>query len=232
MNIKLIENYIYIMIGSQINENNFYELNELAIFSPISNILLKVPEELKNINGIKLLLKELNLKGLILYNNDNNNEKIKIRKILKDGFNFDNNFDNENNNNKKIIIKPETINFINLNHINKKFQNLNLQFYQINKELKDKEKIKIMTYNILSPLTLKKYRYKYTDDKNITFDYRKENLLLEISYYLPDILCLQEISHFDTFWNSSLLRFDYNSIYFTNQKESLSKKILKLIIKI
>jgi len=61
-----------------------------------------------------------------------------------------------------------------------------------------------MQYNILAEIYGSADRFYYLPQWALKWDYRKENIIKEIQDYNPDILCMQEVDHFD--WMSSQLK--------------------------
>jgi len=72
------------------------------------------------------------------------------------------------------------------------------------KTLENGQQIKVMQYNILAEIYGSADRFYYLPKWALEWNYRKENIIKEIQAYNPDILCMQEVDHFD--WMSSQLK--------------------------
>ncbi|CAI9106037.1 OLC1v1005092C1 [Oldenlandia corymbosa var. corymbosa] len=85
---------------------------------------------------------------------------------------------------------------------------------------------RVLSYNILADMYIKSGRdnYDYCPPEKLSWEYRCQNLLLEILSYEADILCLQEVQsdHYKTFFEPELARFGYLSIY-KGKRKGISK---------
>jgi len=81
-------------------------------------------------------------------------------------------------------------------------------------KLKDKTQgsFKIVQYNVLADLYASFDRYYYCPRHAMLWRFRRQNLLNEILNYQPDIICLQEVDHFDWF-QQNLARHGYCGLY-------------------
>lgn len=76
--------------------------------------------------------------------------------------------------------------------------------------------IKIMTYNTLAQTLIR--RNTFPDSRGaLKWHYRSQTLLQEITFYHPDILCLQEVDkiQWEKFWSKEIQQFGYMGQFFT-----------------
>ncbi|KAK6940159.1 Endonuclease/exonuclease/phosphatase [Dillenia turbinata] len=73
----------------------------------------------------------------------------------------------------------------------------------------------VLSYNILSDLYVSNDRYAYCPSWALSWEYRRRNLLGEITGYGADILCLQEVQsdHFENFFKPELEKHGYSGVY-------------------
>eukprot|EP01114_Cavostelium_apophysatum_P006143 TRINITY_DN17387_c0_g1_i1.p1 TRINITY_DN17387_c0_g1~~TRINITY_DN17387_c0_g1_i1.p1 ORF type:complete len:322 (+),score=68.18 TRINITY_DN17387_c0_g1_i1:89-1054(+) len=72
--------------------------------------------------------------------------------------------------------------------------------------------IRFVQYNVLADIYANQERYYYCSERTLDWDFRKWKLLLEILEYQPDVLCLQELDHFD-FFDEELQQRGYKGIF-------------------
>jgi len=99
-----------------------------------------------------------------------------------------------------------------------------MQFRKFKKILKDagsvqrieerssSSSIRVVQYNVLADIYTSKDRYYYCPSWALDWNYRKWKLLMEMLEYNPDVLCLQEVDHWE-FWDEELQRFGYTGVY-------------------
>lgn len=88
-------------------------------------------------------------------------------------------------------------------------------FISISKDSKTEpsvDSIRVVQYNVLAEAYVNKERYFYCKNESLDWDHRKWNLLSEILKYQPDILCLQELDHFE-FWDEQLQIRGFRGVY-------------------
>ncbi|KAI8979541.1 Endonuclease/exonuclease/phosphatase [Mycotypha africana] len=77
---------------------------------------------------------------------------------------------------------------------------------------KRSRKICVMTFNVLAQLLIK--RELFSDKENvIKWKPRRKMIIDEIRLYSPDILALQELDNYDTFYQQELIQMGYNVEY-------------------
>jgi hypothetical protein len=72
-----------------------------------------------------------------------------------------------------------------------------------------KQKFRILSYNVLSDY--KTSFLHYTTTRN--WDLRKHSLLNEIKTYNIDIICLQDVDHYQEWWRPQLTLLGYDTVY-------------------
>ncbi|CAD5121363.1 DgyrCDS9886 [Dimorphilus gyrociliatus] len=83
----------------------------------------------------------------------------------------------------------------------------------------------IASYNLLAQNLLEdnRYLYKHCEDWMLSWDYRRNKLIEELSYRRSDILCLQEVNaqHYESFFKPEIERLGYDSLFKkrTNDKQ-------------
>lgn len=77
-------------------------------------------------------------------------------------------------------------------------------------------KIKFLSYNVFA--NYKCQAISYSSTKN--WSYRSGQLLNEILSYDVDVMCLQDVDNFSTFWQPQLMTFGYDSVF---QKRTCEK---------
>lgn len=80
------------------------------------------------------------------------------------------------------------------------------------------EPITIVQYNVLADAYVNKERYYYCKNESLEWEYRKWSLLSEIAKYKPDVLCLQELDHFE-FWDEQLQLHGFRGVYLKRPSE-------------
>lgn len=80
------------------------------------------------------------------------------------------------------------------------------------------DSIKIVQYNVLADAYVNQERYFYCKNEKLDFEHRKWSLLSEIVKYQPDVLCLQELDHFD-FWDEQLQHHGFRGVYLRRPSE-------------
>jgi RNA exonuclease NGL2 len=71
----------------------------------------------------------------------------------------------------------------------------------------------IMTYNVLAQSLIKRTWYPYCDKETLTMKYRQEKIMMELTYYLPDIICMQEVDYYEEWYRPHLQDLGYTTIY-------------------
>jgi mRNA deadenylase 3'-5' endonuclease subunit Ccr4 len=74
-----------------------------------------------------------------------------------------------------------------------------------------KHTFRVLTYNVLGPTGLYRELYPYSSKQALKWNYRKKNLLQEIADSCADIIALQEVNFYETFWNVELGKLGYES---------------------
>ncbi|KAF8377298.1 hypothetical protein HHK36_030673 [Tetracentron sinense] len=79
----------------------------------------------------------------------------------------------------------------------------------------------VLSYNVLSDIYANTGNHSYCPKWALTWEYRRQNLLYEITGYEADILCLQEVQndHFENFFEPELVKRGYSVIYKKRNKE-------------
>lgn len=79
----------------------------------------------------------------------------------------------------------------------------------------DGPSFKVLSYNILAPIYATKTIYPYCPMHALQWNYRRNNLLREITDYNSDIICLQEVqcNHFEEFFQPMLSDKGYDGIF-------------------
>lgn len=67
----------------------------------------------------------------------------------------------------------------------------------------------VLTYNVFADCKCQTIRYS----SNVKWETRRKKLIDEIASYNADILCLQDVDHFSTFWRPQLMLIGYDSLY-------------------
>ena len=70
-----------------------------------------------------------------------------------------------------------------------------------------------MTYNILAQSLIKRTWYPYCHKEALTMKYRLDRIIKELTYYLPDIVCMQEVDYYEEWYQPHLERLGYTSLY-------------------
>lgn len=216
---KNIKDGYYIIIGKGVRGNT-YNLEENACFSPCGTFEFIIPKELRNFEGIKKVLDSIDIEGLVL------TFKNEVSKITKVGYGL------KWSHGPNVLI-PDQITFtLDLNEVDDKFQHTGRKWVHE----PDPENLRFLQYNILAPTVLKPNNYPYVDSRLLHFEYRKESILMEVTYYKPNIMTFQEMNYYDTFWKKELEKFGYDSIFYTSKQSNMKhgcaifwKKDLELI---
>eukprot|EP00941_MAST-03F_sp_MAST-3F-sp1_P001782 g1782.t1 len=81
-------------------------------------------------------------------------------------------------------------------------------------------KFKVMTYNTYSQSNLKKHRdlFMYCPRHLLNWEYRSVNLLKEVLSYGSDIICLQGVDKYKSFWQPKMSAEGYDGLYFGSTK--------------
>lgn len=74
-------------------------------------------------------------------------------------------------------------------------------------------KFSISSYNILADAFTLKLLFYWVDSKYRRFEYRSKRTILELKSDLSDIICLQELDHFEDFYKKELENLDYECIF-------------------
>jgi CCR4-NOT transcription complex subunit 6 len=76
-------------------------------------------------------------------------------------------------------------------------------------------KFTLLTYNVLSDIYSNPDMYTNCPRWGLKWNYRKMNLLNEITSYRPDIVCLQEVQsdHYENFFKPEMSKYGYDSVY-------------------
>lgn len=82
---------------------------------------------------------------------------------------------------------------------------------------------KVISYNMLAPIYATKQIFRYCEMFQLDWNYRRNNLLREITNYKADIICLQEIqsNHFDDFFQPNLQKQGYDGIFKAKTREGI-----------
>ncbi|CAG8487862.1 3259_t:CDS:2 [Acaulospora morrowiae] len=88
-------------------------------------------------------------------------------------------------------------------------------------ELTDREKITIMTYNILAQSLCRRELYPDSHE-SLKWKYRRPRLIKEILYYDPDVACFQEMdeSNYRNTFKPEFERAGYELLYFKSEPKS------------
>lgn len=81
--------------------------------------------------------------------------------------------------------------------------------------------VSIMSYNVLAQVYAKPDIFNYCRPVTLKWRYRRANLLREIAFRDADILCLQEVDHYDDWWRPQLSAAGYDS-NFTSRPRGLA----------
>ena len=79
------------------------------------------------------------------------------------------------------------------------------------KKAQSRTPVSILSYNVLAQAYAKPDIFNYCRPIALKWRYRRENLLHEIAFRNADILCLQEIDHYDDWWRPQLSAAGYDS---------------------
>ncbi|XP_031493645.2 carbon catabolite repressor protein 4 homolog 2-like [Nymphaea colorata] len=81
----------------------------------------------------------------------------------------------------------------------------------------------VLSYNILSDGRAKGGRYNYCPPWALSWSYRRQNLLREITGYRADVICLQQVqsNHFENFFAPELQKHGYKALYMANRTEEV-----------
>lgn len=82
-------------------------------------------------------------------------------------------------------------------------------------------RIKIMTYNMLAQGLVRRKLFP-TSGAALKWDWRSKTLLDEIIHYSPDLICMQEVDHFQykSFWRDELAKHGYRSNFHRNESKT------------
>ncbi|OTB00414.1 hypothetical protein M426DRAFT_15458 [Hypoxylon sp. CI-4A] len=80
----------------------------------------------------------------------------------------------------------------------------------------DKERIRILSWNILCDKYATSTQFGYTPASALSWEYRKDSIMRELCDQDPDIVCLQETSMdaFDTFFNPELAKRGWKGVFY------------------
>ena len=70
--------------------------------------------------------------------------------------------------------------------------------------------MKVLSYNILADCYSKYFMFKYVRHGHLNFHYRSQRIIHEITESNSDIICLQEVDHFEDFYRPQLERLGYD----------------------
>ncbi len=74
-------------------------------------------------------------------------------------------------------------------------------------------KLRVVSYNILAQSKLKGPKYAYCTGTQVNWQVRRNILLQELLSFQADVLCLQEVDHFEDWWRPQLSRAGYDGVY-------------------
>ena len=75
--------------------------------------------------------------------------------------------------------------------------------------LSDEPGFTVLSYNVFADCKCQTIRYS----SSVKWETRRKKLIDEIASYNADILCLQDVDHFSTFWRPQLMLIGYDSLY-------------------
>ncbi|KRX01646.1 Endonuclease/exonuclease/phosphatase [Pseudocohnilembus persalinus] len=82
--------------------------------------------------------------------------------------------------------------------------------FQNNNELQNTDHFQVLSYNILAENVAYKFIFFHTALPYLNFkNYRAPRIIDEIKQYLPSIICLQEVDHFEDFYQNQLQNLGY-----------------------
>jgi mRNA deadenylase 3'-5' endonuclease subunit Ccr4 len=86
--------------------------------------------------------------------------------------------------------------------------------------------ISIKSYNVLAQVLVKRELYPYCTKSALKLKTRLPRVLKEILEFEPDIICLQELDFFDSFYKPELPHYDY--LYLKKEDKESSHGLLTL----
>jgi CCR4-NOT transcription complex subunit 6 len=92
-----------------------------------------------------------------------------------------------------------------------------------NKGASNGPRFRVVTYNVLAEIYATQQQYPYTDFWALSWDYRFQNMLREISDASPDVICLQEIQadHYENHVYASFSDAGYEGVYKQKTRQSM-----------
>jgi CCR4-NOT transcription complex subunit 6 len=92
-----------------------------------------------------------------------------------------------------------------------------------NKAASNGPRFRIVTYNVLAELYATQQQYPYTDFWALSWDYRFQNIMREISDASPDVICLQEIQadHYESHVYAEFAEAGYEGVYKQKTRQSM-----------
>ncbi|KAG0290325.1 hypothetical protein BGZ98_003515 [Dissophora globulifera] len=81
---------------------------------------------------------------------------------------------------------------------------------------KKKDRFVFMAYNLLAQALVRRDMFPHASQKALRWKFRRQNLLQELLSCSPDIACLQEVDFWDDFYQPSLTKAGYETVYYRN----------------
>lgn len=110
--------------------------------------------------------------------------------------------------------EPKPLDHFELNNQNDFLSNLtNRVLLPVSKPTSSSFKFSISSYNILAEAFTLKLLFYWVDSIYRKFEYRSKRTILELTNDLSDIICLQELDHYEDFYKNQFESLDYESIF-------------------
>jgi mRNA deadenylase 3'-5' endonuclease subunit Ccr4 len=87
------------------------------------------------------------------------------------------------------------------------------KWLDINTNYQDQPSFTMMTYNVLAQSLIKRTWYPYCEKQTLTMKYRQECIMKELTYYLSDIICMQEVDYYEEWYQPQLQKLGYTTVY-------------------
>eukprot|EP00124_Ichthyophonus_hoferi_P001381 Ihof_evm6s70 gene=Ihof_evmTU6s70 len=85
-------------------------------------------------------------------------------------------------------------------------------------------RIRVLSYNILAQCYVKSTQFPWSGKTNLKWANRSKRLKAELSKYQADILCLQEVDHYEDYWRPTLLQLGYDGHAYVPRTSVLKNK--------
>ncbi|KAJ1731040.1 Glucose-repressible alcohol dehydrogenase transcriptional effector [Coemansia biformis] len=96
------------------------------------------------------------------------------------------------------------------------------QWVALNKDVKtdSPDVLTVLSYNVLCPKYATPQMYSYCPSWALTWEYRRDTIMSELSALQPDIICLQEVEacQFDEFFKGKLGEMGYEGVFWTKSR--------------